>query len=268
MSVFTAEAGDIALRWVSPERDGTTPPLVIWLPGFSGDKEQMQPYLEDLAGSGFLALSFDPHQHGSRRIESVDALRTRVRGNIRRWFWPILAQTARDVSKVIDWSRANLAIAPVCGVGGISMGGDIAIAAAGLDRRIGAVSAGIATPDWMRPGASEPQGEADGPAWAAYRACNPLTHPERYRHTPALAFECGAEDRQVPADGAARFVEMLADRYRHQPDRLRVCLHPGTAHRYETAMWRHAQTWFRRHLLETAPSPPAGDGAQGTNGIP
>ena len=56
--------------------------LVIWLPGFSGSKETVQDQLVDLARLGNVALSFDPYQHGRRRVETLDALRTRIHGNI------------------------------------------------------------------------------------------------------------------------------------------------------------------------------------------
>ncbi len=248
--MHTAQVGDIPLLWLEPAGVPSSRRLVIWLTGFSGDKDSMLPYLEDLAQAGFVALSFDPHQHGERRIETLEQLRERVRHNIRRWFWPILYQTACDVSTVLDWCTDHLQVAPACGVGGISMGGDIAVAAAGLDPRIAAVSAGIATPDWMRPGSFEPPGRPDNRAWVAYNAGNPLTHPERYRHCPALDFECGAEDQQVPADGATRFAALLADTYAPTPERLQVHLHPDIAHRYTDDMWRNALAWFQTFLAD------------------
>ena len=65
--------------------------LVIWLPGFSGDKDACLPQLRSLARRGFTALSFDPYQHGERMTETREALAQRVTGNIRRYFWTILA---------------------------------------------------------------------------------------------------------------------------------------------------------------------------------
>jgi hypothetical protein len=41
----------------SPRRPASQ--LVIWLNGLSGTKEQMSPYLQELAAAGFVALSFD-----------------------------------------------------------------------------------------------------------------------------------------------------------------------------------------------------------------
>ncbi len=98
----------IPMLWAAPSEPSSK--LVIWLPGFSGSKEGVQENLLDLAHGGFVGLSFDPVQHGERLIASVDELRTRVRGNIRRYFWPILAQTAEETSTVIDWAEQELGV--------------------------------------------------------------------------------------------------------------------------------------------------------------
>ncbi len=243
-----ASVGDIPLVWLEPER-AEERTLVIWLPGFSGTKEAMEPYLVDLAKAGFVALSFDPHQHGERMIESLEELRTRIRGNLRRYFWPILAQTAEDASRVIDWAIPHLGVGERVGMGGISAGGDASVAAAGVDPRIGVVAAGVATPDWLRPGSFEPPGEPDEAAQARYDRRNPLTNLEAYRHRPAISFQCGAQDEQVPPSGALRFAKALrGEIYATSPERLEVVLHEGVPHRFTDESWRNCVAWFQRHL--------------------
>ena len=231
-------AGDIPVAWIEPER-AERRTLVIWLPGFSGTKEKMEPYLADLAAAGFVALGYDPHQHGERMIETLDELRARIKGNIRRHFWPILARTAEDVTQVIDWAVERLGVGARVGMGGISAGGDASVAAA----------AGIATPDWLRPGSFEPPGEPDEAAREDYRRRNPLTNLDAYRHTPAISFQNGALDRQVPPDGSVRFVDALRrEVYAGCPERIEAVLHEGVAHAFEEAQWRGSLAWFRRHL--------------------
>lgn len=237
----------IPVIWVEPA-SAWRRQLVIWLPGFGGTKESTLSELQDLADRGFVALSFDPFEHGERGTAPVDNLRARVRGNIRRHFWPILGQTAEDASRVIDWTVPILGVEPEVGMGGISMGGDIAVAAAGMDHRIVCAAACIATPDWLRPGSFEPPGEPDAAAQAWYDRCNPLTHLDAYRHRPAISFQCGADDRQVPPDGAARFATALAATYAHDPDRLAVVRHEGVAHSFSEGMWQNGAGWFARHL--------------------
>jgi len=178
-SVNQMIVSDIPLIWVEPAH---TPArrLAIWLPGFSGTKEGVLPQLEELAARGFVAISFDPHQHSERRIGSQEELRSRVAGNIRRYFWPIMTQTTEDIPTVIDWAITKLGVTGGVGIGGISMGGDISVAAAGVDPRIATVAACKATADWLRPGSFEPPGTPDKIAQACYDRCNPLTHLERY----------------------------------------------------------------------------------------
>ena len=253
-------AGDISVAWIEPERaerrtlrtqrtQRTQRTLVIWLPGFSGSKEKMEPYLADLAAAGFVALAYDPYQHGERMVETLDELRARIKGNIRRHFWPILARTAEDVTRVIDWAVERLGVGERVGMGGISAGGDASVAAAALDHRIEAVAAGIATPDWLRPGSFEPPGQPDEAARQDYRRRNPLTNLDAYRHTPAISFQNGALDRQVPPDGSVRFMEALRrEIYAGCPERIEAVLHSGVAHAFEDAQWQGSLAWFRRHL--------------------
>ena len=242
-----AMVADIPVLWAEPAHQ-LARKLVIWLPGFSGSKEGVQNYLLDLAAAGFVGLSFDPCQHGERRSESVEALRARVRGNIRRYFWPILAQTAEETPQIIDWAVHTLGVAPLVGMGGISMGGDIAVAAAGVDQRIRAVAACIATADWLRPGSFEPPGAPDAFAQACYDRRNPLTHLELYRHRPAISFQCGAQDQQVPPDGAQRFVAALHASYAEQPEQLDVFCQPDTPHKFTEVMWQNGLRWFAKNL--------------------
>jgi uncharacterized protein len=222
--------------------------LIIWLTGFSGSKESVEAHLKEFARNGFVALSFDPYQHGERRIEPNEELVKRVRGNIRRYFWPILARSAEETKQVIDWAIKELKVKREVGMGGISMGGDISIAAAGVDKRIKVVSACVATPDWMRPGSFEPPGEPDAAAQADYDRRNPLTHLDAYKHRPAIAFQSGAVDKQVPPDGGQRFVEALKPRYGKQTDRLVVNLQPNTPHAFTPEMLANSLKWFQAYL--------------------
>lgn len=249
LTLRTALVGEIPVLWAEPPQAGHRR-LALWLHPFGGSKESVEPLLLDLARRGFVAVSLDAIHHGERQKEAGDALRARVRSNLRRHFWPILAQTADEVPQVIDWAQATFDVAPQVAIGGISMGGDSAVAAAAIDRRIERVVATLATPDWLRPGSVEAHGEADDVAWGLYRRHNPLTNLEGYRHCPAIAFECGEADRQVPPDGAIRFAEALRGAYANNPERLVVNLHRQVAHSFNEGMRRRALDW-----LDAAPTP-------------
>lgn len=247
LQTIRAKVGEIPILVIAP-RETKGRPLVIWLTGFSGQKESVEGHLRAFAAKGFVALSFDPHQHGERRIESKEELVKRVRGNIRRFFWPILAKSAEETPQVIDWAIKTLGVRGEVGIGGISMGGDISVAAAGVDSRIIVVSACIATPDWLRPGSFEPPGEPDAVAQADYDRRNPLTHLKLYPHRPAIAFQSGAVDKQVPPDGGTRFVVALKPLYGDQADRLVVNLEPDVAHRFTPLMLENSIQWFTKFL--------------------
>jgi len=223
--------------------------LVLFLSGFGGDKESCGPRLEELAALGFTALSFDAWHHGERMLADVDELRGRVRGNIRRYFWPILAHTIREVPRIIDWALKRFAVDASVAMGGISMGGDISVAAAGIDKRIALAVPGVATPDWLRPGTFEPVGEPDEVAQDCYDELNALTHLERYAHCPRIIFQNGAEDQQVPAEASLRFRDALRrTHYNGCPERIEAVLHADTAHAYTDVMWDNTKRLLVEHL--------------------
>jgi hypothetical protein len=195
----------------------------------------MLPFLKDLAATGFLAVSFDPWQHGERGTETREQISKRVFGNFRRHFWPILGNTALDTLRVIDWAVARFGVGLPVYMLGTSMGGDIAVAAAGLDHRIGRVTTVASTPDWLRPGMRSrgtlmEQGDPDAYAQYYYDHLNPLTHPGAYAHGPAIRFACGEQDDHVPPDGALRFQRTLAEMYPSTAGKVEVRLIPGKGH--------------------------------------
>jgi fermentation-respiration switch protein FrsA (DUF1100 family) len=136
------------------------------------------------------------------------------------------------------------------------MGGDVAVALAGVDRRVTRVAAIVATPDWTRPGMHEladsssllPQGRADAYARWFYAHLDPLTHLDAYAHGPAITFESAANDTHVPPDGALRFQAALAAAYPDDLERVRVTMHPGLGHvdaLQAPAMAQNCLAWFR-----------------------
>jgi len=252
-----ASVAGIPVVWREPSTSMARQ-LVIWLPGFTSDKESVATYLTDLAGAGYIAVSFDPVDHGERSHRSnreiTDPTSGRFRsstdGKIYRHFWSILAETAEEVPTIIDWAMDEFGVATPVGIGGISMGGDIAVTAAGLERRIAAVVGGIATADWLKPGSLYTMNAANPITQAQYERYNPLTNLARYQHCPAISFQCSAVDPIVPADGAMRFVQSLAPLYAASPDRLEVVLEEGVGHEFTTTMWRNSVAWLARFLQD------------------
>lgn len=169
--------------------------------------------------------------------------------------WPILGQTTLDATRVVDWAVSELGIKAQVVAGGASMGGDVAAALAGIDRRVTCVAAVVATPDWTRPGMRDlsdpsrllPQGQADSYARWFYTHLDPMTHLDAYAHGPALSFECAADDTHVPPAGALRFQDALSEAFPDNAERVRVSLHPGVGHvdgGHSALLSQNCKAWF------------------------
>jgi dienelactone hydrolase len=233
----TALVDGVPIIYVRPEPGLNRPSLALWLPYLTGAKEDAIPVLRQLAAAGYLAISLDPWQHGERAHETPDQIAARVFADFRNHMWPILGHTTRDAKRVIDWAVTDLAQPDVI-AGGVSMGGDVAVALAGIDTRVRRVAAIVATPDWTRPGMRElfdrsrlvDQGHAGPAARSFYDRLDPITHLDAYARGPAIAFENGAEDTHIPLDGAIRFRDALRTAHPNLTDRVRVTAHPGVDH--------------------------------------
>lgn len=252
----TERIGDIPILWKAPSKITNNLKLVIWLPGFTEAKEDTQVYLSELVDAGYVALSFDPLDHGERRCPDNGEELTPESGRFRvpetgllyRHFWSIEAETAEEIPLVIDWAIADLGVSERVGIGGKSMGGDIAVVAAALDRRIKAVAACIATPDWLKPGSIYELSAPNPKIQDQYERFNPLTNLDRYAHCPAITFQCGGADTMVPPDGAKRFVDSLGGIYSDQPEKISYCLHQDIEHELTDAMWHNSLAWLKRFL--------------------
>lgn len=243
---MTNMINQIPVIWEEPthNRNGH---LVIWLPGLWGSKEGVRSHLRLFANAGFTAISFDPWEHGERRQDSEEQFNRKINGNKRRYFWPIMARTTEDYPRIIDGAVQKFQLTGSVMAGGVSMGGDIAIAAAGLDRRIRAVAACISTPDWLRPGSDEPESEPDDHAWSCYHRYNPLTNLAKYAHKPAIRFLNGAQDQHVPPDGARRFRDALAAGDHARIDWIDIIEYEGIGHAMTEQMLQDALHWFKLH---------------------
>jgi dienelactone hydrolase len=239
----TGVVDSIPVIWRLPEQRRTDQAMALWLPALGMDKEGVAPFLEDLAAAGWVAISFDLWQHGQRGGESAEQIRNRVFGSYRRYKWPILGQTTVDALRVIDWAADELAADGAVVAGGISLGGDVAVSLAGIERRVTRVAAIAASPDWTSPGMHGfddpdkllPQGHADAYAQWFYNQLDPMTHLDRFTGGAAMAFECGGEDFHVPPEAALWFRDELAAAHSAagHPGKatpVRVTVHPGLGH--------------------------------------
>jgi dienelactone hydrolase len=231
----TVRVGDVPTLVVHPDPAQANGRLALWMHYLGGSKEAMRPALEVLAARGFTAISFDAWRHGERTIGSVPDLVAAVFAHFRAEMWPILGRTVLDAVAVLDHAVVGCGGTGDVVAGGVSMGGDLAVALAGIDTRISRVAAMIATPDWTRPGMTvldDPgtvidQGDPTQLGRWFYDALDPMTHLERYRTRPAIAFDLGADDRHIPRANAEAFRDALVRLASGSADRVQIRVHAG-----------------------------------------
>ncbi len=229
---------DVPVLVVHPDPAIANRRLALWMHYLGGSKETMRPALEKLAHAGFTAVSLDAWQHGDRALEPGPQLLARVFGSFRATMWPILGRTVLDAVAVIDHALATFDLAGDVVAGGVSMGGDLALALAGVDPRISRVAAMIATPDWTRPGMTQledpntviDQGEPTQLGWWLYHHLDPMTHLEHYRHRPEIAFDLAGEDRHIPQANAETFRDALEELDPAAAGHVRIRIHGGLDH--------------------------------------
>ncbi len=250
MDERSASVDGIPVTYVLP--DGPPGGVALWLSHLGGSAAQTVPMLHRLAGFGYAAVSFDAPEHGSRSTGDPWAFATDLLGAFRRRMWPLLGLTTLEALRVLDWADDTLEAGAPRVAGGVSMGGDVAIALAGADSRISRVATVMSTPDWSRPAMARlddpdrllDQGEADAYAEWFYDRLDPRRHADRYRGV-ALHFQNGGADRHIPVDDAYAFRDMLRARFPGDATEIVVEVIPDATHRdISDAMYDAAAAWL------------------------
>lgn len=251
IQVMKDKVDDIPVIYIEPARPAKERKLAVFLNGLSGTKEMLAPYLKDIADKGYVTLAFDNYQHGERGIENEMDIAARVFSNIRRYGWTILGQTTLDTERVIDWAIENLDIIPEIYMGGISMGGDITIAVAGIDSRVVRIAPIVATPDWLRPGMHNVMnpselmnpGKPDAYSQFFYDQLNPITHLERYVGCPQMRLTLGEEDNHIPPENMERFKAELAKISPDDAEKIEIVYVPGPNANHVDVIKRKDEWW-------------------------
>lgn len=191
--------------------------VVLWMSHLGGHARQTRPMLDRFAAAGHPACSFDAVLHGGRGAGDPWDFARYVLASFRRRMWPILGQTTLEAMRVITWAQEQTGRIGDVLAGGISMGGDVAVALAGIDDRIRRVAAVGSTPNWSRPDMREladasrliEQGQSDPCAQWFADQLDPSRHLERYRRGVAMTFELGEDDHHITAENARAFVRAL-----------------------------------------------------------
>lgn len=237
---------------------------VLWMSHLGGSAEKTMPMLRRFAAAGHPAVSFDAVGHGARGSGDPWAFATEVLGAFRRRMWPILVQTTLEAMRVLTWPQEQTGHTGDAMAGGVSMGGDVAVALAGIDERVGRVASIGSTPNWSRPDMREladpsqviDQGLADPYAQWFADNLDPRRHFERYRRGVAITFELGGADHHVPVENASMFITDLRQLDPTAAAHLRVQMYPGLDHlgvtTSDTSLTAAAQ-WLLADRLHTEP---------------
>src|SRR4051794_25115101 len=128
-------------------------PVVIFLHGMGGNKDQYGPRMQEWARKGFFVVVPDAHLHGERKVpgippptKNLGALGT----DTSIWFHQsAVSHTARVVSKIIDAlsARPDVDLSRI-GVAGISMGSSTCMVLAWKEPRISVVVGMIGAVDF------------------------------------------------------------------------------------------------------------------------
>jgi uncharacterized protein len=206
--------------------------LVLWQTHLGGDKERTLPQLRSLAERGCRAVGFDPPGQGERAVsDDPRGYAGAVLQRFRLRMWPLLGQATLEALRIVD-AACDEAITSVA-AGGISMGGDVAIALAGIDPRIERVAAVGSTPDWTRPGMTRiddpatllEQGSPDSYGRWLRDHLDPMVHLAGYERGVPMRLHYGGEDHHVPQANGRAFADALGA---HGP--IEIVEHPGLDH--------------------------------------
>ncbi len=229
---------DVPVAVYQPNESVANGSLAVWIPYLGGNKETGIHELQQLASAGYVALSLDPWQHGDRTGTKNPSIRTRVFKDFRAIMWPILGITTLDTYRIIDWAIRTYNLKGNVVAGGVSMGGDIAIALAGIDQRISKVAAIASTPDWTRPGMTDvldnkkiiEQGRPTPFGEWLYKHLNPMTNRAAYFRAPAMHLELGTIDTHIAPEAALKFKEALNKECPAAAQAIHISLNEGRNH--------------------------------------
>lgn len=212
---------NISIAFCKPDDNKSRRSIAIWLPYLGGNRDTGKRELQMLAKQGFFALSIDPWLHGERKANSKHGVRSLVFKEFRAYMWQILGITTMDVFRVIDWAIDKFDLKDNVVVGGLSMGGDIAIALAGIDKRVSRVAAIASSTDWNRQGMTDvmdknkiiDQGTPTNFGQWLYDTLNPSTNLKSFSRPIQFHIELGGLDSHIHPKWTTDFKEALCKEY-------------------------------------------------------
>jgi dienelactone hydrolase len=233
-------------------RDGLRKPLVLLSHGFNENKDRWMPYLKTLAEYGYYAIALDNHNHGERmerdfysQVFSGSKLKLH---EVRR----LIKETAEDVSCLIDYFIASTEIDQNrIGMSGISMGGFTTFRALIIEKRIKVAAPIISSPYWDDIPQEVPvadNSESREALASISREYSPALFPEQFFPRPLL-IQIGDQDTHYDPNRVRQFYkQLMSNYYKEDPQRLKLIIHKGVGHEFNSSMWVNVMGWFEKYL--------------------
>ncbi len=204
--------------------------VVLVYHGLYADKETQRKELNSLGEAGFLAVGVDAVGHGERRHGDLpDRMRTDER---KRYFLDLVRASTEEIPGLVQALRGLMKEECGFGITGISMGGYIAYGAALQEKSLKACVPILGSPDWG--GKNSPH------------------HRSQEFWPVALLAHNAGQDKNVPPQQSAQFVEKLRPFYKDDPGRCAYFEYPESDHFMREQdwhlLWQRTVHWFERHL--------------------
>lgn len=229
---------NVPVAFCRPDEYTSNTSIAIWLPYLGGNKETVKTELQTLASYGYFAISIDPYLHGERKGKLKEGINGLVFKEFRTYMWQILGITTMDVCRVIDWAIGMFGLREDVVIGGLSMGGDIAIAVAGIDKRIKIVSVIGASPDWKRNKMTHvmdstkiiEQGVPSHFGQWLYDILDPITNLQYFHRPLKMHFELGGSDTHIRPEWTVDFKKKLTELYSKAEQNIEIIINEECDH--------------------------------------
>lgn len=211
----------------SPDERDENGCVVILFSGLGGTKESVRQCAKAFTEEGHAVILADHYNEGERRSRKTEPLSNREgwKESQKTYFWKAIWKTAQEVPRLVDFAIEKFGTDKVAAYGE-SMGGDILLTALVFERRLNAVVAEVATPDWLRPNSVNNVLGEDAEGDRLYQEKCPCNNLDSFAdHPAAIMFLTGEKDVHVPRHSAEAFVKTLRARGYYDDHRLQhVCL--------------------------------------------
>jgi dienelactone hydrolase len=236
-------------------------PVVIFLHGMGGSKEQYPEHMREWAGKGLFVVAIDAHLHGERKVPGIFPQGKSLGGlgtDYAIWVHQsAISHTARDVSRIIDAlsARSDVDLSRI-GVAGVSMGSSTCMVLAWKEPRISVVVGMIGAVDFWSDVTKTPAGRDQDARRDALSlrvrqlvdSIDPLQRKAAIA-PKALLLANGSKDA-IDIESIKKFVKDLRPSYEAYPGRLALLEEPKVGHAVTKQMWSEATRWLVFHLLE------------------